>query len=76
MSMFLLFSPDSAQLLVSSPYCHGTPLDVVSLLSARTAGWCLIKQVIERYREKKKDLHIIFIDLKKAYDKIPRNVMW
>ena len=34
----------------------------------------LIRQVMERYREK--DLHMVFIDLEKVYDKISRNVMW
>jgi hypothetical protein len=36
----------------------------------------LIRQLMERCREQKKDLHIIFIDLKKVYDKVSRNVMW
>jgi hypothetical protein len=36
----------------------------------------LIRQLMERYREQKKDMHMIFIDLKKTYDKVPRNIMW
>jgi Reverse transcriptase (RNA-dependent DNA polymerase) len=31
---------------------------------------------MERHREQKKDLHMIFIDLEKACDKILRNIMW
>jgi hypothetical protein len=36
----------------------------------------LIKQLVERCREQKKDMHMIFIDLEEAYDKVSRNVMW
>jgi hypothetical protein len=36
----------------------------------------LIRQLMERYQELKKDLHMIFIDLEKAYNKISRNIMW
>jgi hypothetical protein len=35
----------------------------------------LIRQVMEQYRQQK-NLHMVFIDFKKTYDKIPRNVMW
>jgi hypothetical protein len=36
----------------------------------------LIRQVMERYKEQKKDLHMVFINLEKSYDKIPRILMW
>jgi Reverse transcriptase (RNA-dependent DNA polymerase) len=31
---------------------------------------------MERHRDIKKDLHMIFINLEKTYDKTPRNIMW
>jgi hypothetical protein len=37
-------------------------------------GNFFIRQLIERYRKLKKDIHMIFINMKKAYDEVSKNV--
>ena len=36
----------------------------------------MLRRVIERYREDHKSLHIDFIDFEKAYNKVPRELIW
>ena len=35
-----------------------------------------LKQVMEKYREKEKGLYVAFIDIEKAYDRVPRSEVW
>nr|GEW99284.1 hypothetical protein [Tanacetum cinerariifolium] len=36
----------------------------------------LIRSLIEKYRERQRDLHLAFIDLEKAYNSVPRDLIW
>ncbi|KAL5142307.1 LINE-1 reverse transcriptase [Glycine soja] len=36
----------------------------------------LLRRVMEQYRMDQQDLHLIFIDLEKACDRVPREILW
>ncbi|GKC85344.1 integrator complex subunit 11 [Tanacetum coccineum] len=36
----------------------------------------IIRSLMEKYRERQKDLHLAFLDLEKAYESVPRKLIW
>ena len=43
---------------------------------ATTEPIFIVRQMMEKYREKKKKLHMVFVDLEKACNRVPRKVLW
>ncbi|GJW41786.1 retrovirus-related pol polyprotein LINE-1 [Tanacetum coccineum] len=39
-------------------------------------GIHLIRSLMEKYRERQRDVHLAFIDLEKAYDSVPQDLIW
>ena len=46
------------------------------MLGKRTNAVFACSVLMEKYREGQKELNCAFVDMKKAYDKVPREEVW
>ena len=41
-----------------------------------TDAMFVLRMLMEKYREGERELHCVFVNLEKAYDKVPREELW
>ena len=67
---------DNARLRDINRYCRN-PIWIQTRQMHYATDLCTENVIQETYREKKKDLHMVIVDLEKAYDRAPRELnLW